>query len=259
MGVRRCLARSLTSLALLRTPKSANGPRSNSFRPDSPTQPTSHGDGRLSQPLTTPDMVRSGRVLHTSVKSPFRSKNNRTAQTIIYRKYVVARQGSLSPEVGDNQRPERTMSGVRKPPPESSVPGENLPREVGGINCGGDMGVRRCLARSLTSLALLRTPKSANGPRKEFIPAGFPSTTNFPRGRKTQPAPSPHRTWSVPDASLHTSVKSPLNLAFRHPPLYNNYDLQLKSGKAMVEIIMQYNNIVTGTFIKDPTVLLPMY
>ena len=41
-------------------------------------------------PLTTPDMVRSGRVLQTSVKSPFRSKNNRTAQTIIYRKYVVA-------------------------------------------------------------------------------------------------------------------------------------------------------------------------
>lgn len=27
------------------------------------------GDGRLSQPLTTPDMVRSGRVLPTSVKS----------------------------------------------------------------------------------------------------------------------------------------------------------------------------------------------
>ena len=37
-------------------------------------------------PLTTPDMVRSGRVLQTSVKSPFK--------------------------VGDNQRPERTMSGV---------------------------------------------------------------------------------------------------------------------------------------------------
>lgn len=49
MGVRRCLARSLTSLALLRTPKSANGPRSNSFRPDSPFTTTSHGDGRLRQ------------------------------------------------------------------------------------------------------------------------------------------------------------------------------------------------------------------
>ena len=63
------------------------------------------------------------------------------------------------------------------------------------------MGVRRCLARSLTSLALLRTPKSANGPRSNSFRPDSPSTTNLPRGRKTQPAPSPHRTWSVPDAS----------------------------------------------------------
>ena len=72
MGVRRCLARSLTSLALLRTPKSANGPRSNSFRPDSPST-TNLPRGRKTQtaPLTTPDIVRSGRVLLTSVKSPF--------------------------------------------------------------------------------------------------------------------------------------------------------------------------------------------
>ena len=72
MGVRRCLARSLTSLALLRTPKSANGPRSNSFRPDSPST-TNLPRGRKTQtaPLTTPDMVRSGRVLLTSVKSPY--------------------------------------------------------------------------------------------------------------------------------------------------------------------------------------------
>ena len=40
------------------------------------------------RPLTTPDMVRSGRVLQTSIKSPFK--------------------------VGDNQRPERTMSGAAK-------------------------------------------------------------------------------------------------------------------------------------------------
>ena len=50
MGVRRCLARSLTSLALMRTPKSANGPRSNSFQPDSPSRHPPTGDGRLSQP-----------------------------------------------------------------------------------------------------------------------------------------------------------------------------------------------------------------
>ncbi len=68
MGVRRCLARSLTSLALMRTPKSANDPRSNSFRPDSPST-TTYPRGRKTQPaLTTPDMVRSGRVLRASVK-----------------------------------------------------------------------------------------------------------------------------------------------------------------------------------------------
>ena len=47
----------------------------------------------------------------------------------------------------------------------------------------------------------MRTPKSANGPRSNSFRPDSPSTTNFPRGRKTQPSPSPHRTWSVPDAS----------------------------------------------------------
>ena len=76
MGVRRCLARFLTSLAPMRTPKSANGPRSNSFRPDSPST-TNFPRGRKTQPapLTTPDMVRSGRVLPTSVKSPFQNRH----------------------------------------------------------------------------------------------------------------------------------------------------------------------------------------
>ena len=77
MGVRRCLARSLTSFALLRTPKSANGPRSNSFRTDSPST-TNLPRGRKTQtaPLTTPDMVRSGRVLRASVKSLFTSSGS---------------------------------------------------------------------------------------------------------------------------------------------------------------------------------------
>ena len=73
------------------------------------------------------------------------------------------------------------------------------------------MGVRRCLARSLTSLALLRTPKSANGPRSNSFRPDSPSTTNFPRGRKTQLVPPPHRTWSVPDASSQPQ----LNLHFK--------------------------------------------
>ena len=71
MGVRRCLARFFTSLALMRTPKSENAPRSNSFRPDSPlTTPSNRGRKTQTDSPTTPDMVRSGRVLQTSVKSP---------------------------------------------------------------------------------------------------------------------------------------------------------------------------------------------
>ena len=45
---------------------------------------------------------------------------------ICLRKHVVAATGPSPFKVEDNQRPKRTMSGVRKPSPESSVPGENL-------------------------------------------------------------------------------------------------------------------------------------
>ena len=119
--------------------------------------PTGTEDSAI--PLTTPDMVRSGRVLQTSIKSPFK--------------------------VGDNQRPERTG-------------------EVGGINCGGDMGVRRCLARSLTSLALPRTPKSANGPRSNSFRPDSPSPR--PTSPETEDSAIPsHHTGRV----LQTSVKPP--------------------------------------------------
>ena len=72
MGVRRCLARSLTSLALMRTPKSANGTPQQFIPAGFPLHnqlPTGTEDSAI--PLTTPDMVRSGRVLPTSVKSLF--------------------------------------------------------------------------------------------------------------------------------------------------------------------------------------------
>ena len=89
------------------------------------------------------------------------------------------------------------------------------------------MGVRRCLARSLTSLALLRTPKSANGPRSNSFRPDSPSTTNLPRGRKIQPASSPHRTWSVPDASSKPRLN--LQLGFSNPPpVYFDYSFPLQ-------------------------------
>ena len=72
------------------------------------------------------------------------------------------------------------------------------------------MGVRRCLARSLTSLALMRTPKSANGPRSNSFRPDSPLTTTSKPGTEDSVSPSPHRTWSVPDASSQPQ----LNLQF---------------------------------------------
>ena len=111
----------------------------------------------------------------------------------VCRKHVVAATGPSPFKVGDNQRPERTMSGVRKPPPESSVPGDNLPGEVGGINCGGDMGVRRCLARFLTSLAFRCALQ-----RVQTVPAAIHS------GRIPPPQPTSHGDGRLSHPPHHT-------------------------------------------------------
>ena len=122
------------------------------------------------------------------------------------RKHVVAATGSSPFKVGDNQRPERTMTGVRKPPPESSVPGDNLTRGSRRNQLRRGHGSPPVLSEVPHELSIpMRTPKSANGPRSNSFRPDSPSTTTYPRGRKTQPAPSPHRTWSVPDASSNLS------------------------------------------------------
>ena len=121
---------------------------------------------------------------------------------ICLRKHVVAAIGPSPFKVGDNQRPERTMTGVRKPPPESSVPGDNLTRGSRRNQLRREHGSPPVLSEVPHELSIpMRTPKSANVPRSNSFRPDSPSTTNFPRGRKTQPSPSPHRTWSVPDAS----------------------------------------------------------
>ena len=123
----------------------------------------------------------------------------------------MAATGSSPFKVGDNQRPERTMSGVRKPSPESSVPGENLDRGSRRNQLRRGHGSPPVLSEVPHELSIpMRTPKSANGPRSNSFRPDSPLTTTSNRGRKTQPAPSPHRTWSVPDASSQPQ----LNLQF---------------------------------------------
>ena len=114
----------------MRTPKSANVPRSNSFRPDSPHHDTLQPGTEDSDRLPSHTGHSPFRTCPpTSVKSPFRARNNRTAQTIIYRKYVVAATRFPSPLRLETISGRNGLCPVpRKPPPESSVPGENLPR-----------------------------------------------------------------------------------------------------------------------------------
>ena len=135
---------------------------------------------------------------------PSRRPYERIAEGLVsvYRKHVVAATRPSPFKVGDNQRPEQTMSGVRKPLPESSGPGENLPRGSRRNQLRRGHGSPPVLSEVPHELSIpMRTPKSANGPRSNPFRPDSPLTTTFNRGRKTQPSPSPHRTWSVPDAS----------------------------------------------------------
>ena len=104
-------------------------------------------------------------------------------------------------EGGDNQRLERTGGGLRKPPPESSVPGENLTGGTRRNQLRRGHGSPPVLSEVFSSLALLRTPKSANGPRSNSFRPDSPLTTTFNRGRKTQTYSLTTPARSVPDAS----------------------------------------------------------
>ena len=90
----------------------------------------------------------------------------------------------------------------RKPPPESSVPGKNLPRGSRRNQLRRGHGSPPVLSEVPHELSIpMRTPKSANGPRSNSFRPDSPLTITSNRGRKTQSSLSPHRTWSVPDAS----------------------------------------------------------
>ena len=138
---------------------------------------------------------------------PSRLPYERIAEGLISvcRKYVVAATRPSPFKVGDNQRPERTMSGVRKPPPESSVPGENLPRGSRRNQFWRGHGSPSVLNEvSHEFSTAMRFEKCKRSPQ-QFIPAGFPLHNQLPTGTEDSAIPSPHRTWSVPDASSNLS------------------------------------------------------
>ena len=124
-------------------------------------------------------------------------------------KYVVAATRPSPFKVGDNQRPERTMSGAAKTPPESSVPGDNLTGGSRRNQLRRGRGSPPVLSEVPHELSIpMRTPKSANGPRSNSFrpdsPSGHPPTGD---GRLSHP---PHHTGHGPFRTRPpTSVKSP--------------------------------------------------
>ena len=108
------------------------------------------------------------------------------------RKHVVAATG-LSPfKVGDNQRPERTMTGVRKPPPESSVPGENLTWGSRRNQLRRGHGSPPMLSEVPHELSTASHSKECKRSPQQFVPAGFPLHDQLPTGTEDSAIPSHH-------------------------------------------------------------------
>ena len=104
----------------------------------------------------------------------------------------------LSPfKAGDNQRPERTMSGVRKPPPESSVPGDNLDQESRRNQLRRGHGSPPVLSEVPHELSTDAHSKECKRSPQQFIPAGFPLHDQPPTGTEDSASP-PHHTGHGP-------------------------------------------------------------
>ena len=77
----------------------------------------------------------------------------------------------------------------RKPPPESSVLGENLNRGSRRNQLRRGHGSPPVLSEVPHELSTDAHSKECKRSPQQFIPPTSPSTTNLPRGRKTQTAP----------------------------------------------------------------------
>ena len=105
------------------------------------------------------------------------------------------------------------MSGVRKPTPESSVPGEKLTRGSRRNQLRRGHGSPPVLGEVPHELSTDAHSKECKRSPQQFIPAGFPLHNQLPRGRKTQPAlttPDMVRSGSVPpkpQLNLHNPVE----------------------------------------------------
>ena len=120
-------------------------------------------------------------------------------------------------KVGDNQRPKRAMTGVRKPSPESSVPVGNLTRGSRRNQLRRGHGSPPVLSEVPHELSTASYSKECKRSPQQFIPAGFPPHDNLQTGdgRLSQPLTTPDMVRS--GRVLPTSVKSLLFQWNKHP------------------------------------------
>ena len=123
-------------------------------------------------------------------------------------------------KVGDNQRPERTMTGVRKPPPESSVPGENLNRGSRRNQLRRGHGSPPVLSEVPHELSTAAHSKECKRSPQQFIPAGFPLHNQLPTGTEDSAIPLTTPDMVRSGRVLPTSVKSPFHPRFHLTPLF---------------------------------------
>ena len=114
---------------------SAVSPSPGRFSPERKTPPGVSAPSAGLRPLSVSRVKCGGRTLSRPLSATMYGKYDMPSMDFkklrkilisACRKHVVAATGPSPFKVGDNQRPERTMSGVRKPSPESCVPGETL-------------------------------------------------------------------------------------------------------------------------------------
>ncbi len=138
------------------------------------------------------------------------------------RKHVVAATGPSPFKVGDNQRPERTMSGVRKPPPESSVPGENLTGGSRRNQLRRGHGSPPVIGEVPHELSTAAHSKECKRSPQQFIPAGFPLHDQLPTGPEDSDrlptTPDMVRSGRVlqPQLNLHLNFDTHLQLMYNY-------------------------------------------
>ena len=124
------------------------------------------------------------------------------------RKHVVTATGPSPFKVRDNPRPERTMSGVRKPTPESSVPEENLERGSRRNQLRRGHGSPPVLSEVPHELSTDAHSKECKRSPQQFIPAGFPLHNQLPTGTEDSAIPLTTPDMVRSGRVLRASVKS---------------------------------------------------